>query len=254
VEPDAAILGHQPDGEIVVGEHALRHLGDLGEHLLQVERPRQRLQQGLERVASAPALGPQGLQLIVLDRERDEVDDRLERLHVVCGVDVRLASGEPKDAEEAVGPAQGQHQHGAIAQRHQRPVAGERLIELPGRIADADGQSARLGPETRGVVGAPQRTIEPLAGARPIRAERDRDRIVGSVGEPDAHRVDGGDELRRRRGAPEDFLAIERIGDRARDRRASLAEGRRTTARQLTSGPRACAPAPARRTSAECSA
>src|SRR5262249_61598076 len=34
-----------------------------------------------------------------------------------------------RSAEESVLTPQGQHQHGAIAERHQRPVTGERLIQ-----------------------------------------------------------------------------------------------------------------------------
>src|SRR5262245_66389049 len=93
-----------------------------------------------------------------------------------------------------------------------------------------------------GVFGAPYGTIEPLARAGPVRPQRDCDRVVGRISEPDAHRVDGRDEPRRRRDARQDFLAIERIGDRARDRRACLAEDGRTAVRQLYARPASLRP------------
>jgi len=161
------------------------------------------------------------------------------------------------NASRGVLSAEWQQQHRPVAERDYRAVAGKGLIQLLGRVADTHGQSARLRPEARRMIDPSQRAIEALPRPRRAGPQRDRNGVVGSLGAPDAHRVDRHDESRRRREAGHDLRAVERVGDGARDGRAGLAEigGRaRAAQRPLSSARRACAPAPARRTSGACSA
>lgn len=64
---------------MVVRDDALDDLGDLGEHRPHVEGARQGREQRLQGLALSPALVAQALELGVLDGERGEVDDGLER-------------------------------------------------------------------------------------------------------------------------------------------------------------------------------
>ncbi len=233
-ELDAApVRADEAEGQVVVGEDAAGHLGDLGEDRLDVERAGQRRQERLEGLARAAPLVDEPLQVDVLDGQRRQIGNRLELARVLVRVGTGLTVNEPDHAQVSIGAAQRQHQHRPVAVLDQRPVGGKGAVELTWRVRDDDGKAGRVRPEARRVIGSPKGTIRGLLIPRSARAQRQRHRIVGLVRVPDPHRV----KLRvesGRRGEPVDHGAeVMRARDGTRDRRARLAEVRDRCGRTL---------------------